>query len=65
MGEITFTAQIKEFKRKALVSGDSQIRLILDCQDSPTKQNEVMEALSDVQLGEENVKVTIEEENGN
>lgn len=63
MGKVTFVAQIKQFNRKALASGDTQIRLTIDCTDTPKKQNEVMAALSDLQLGDENVKVTIEEEN--
>ena len=62
MAGITFLAQIKQFNRKALASGDTQIRLILDCQDNPTKQNEVMEGLSGVQLGSELVEVKIETE---
>ena len=60
MGKVTFLAQIKQFNRKALVSGDTQIRLILDCQDTPDKQNEVMKDLSEIQLGQEIVEVNIE-----
>jgi len=45
MGKVIFQAQIKQFNRKALVSGDTQIRLILECYDNPQKQNEVMAAL--------------------
>ena len=62
MGEITFIAQIKQFNRKALASGDTQIRLIIDCYDNPQKQNEVMAALSEVQIGDKLVEVSIETE---
>ena len=60
MGKVTFLAQIKQFNRKALASGDTQIRLILDCQDTTDKQNEVMKDLSEIQLGQEIVEVNIE-----
>lgn len=60
MGKVIFQAQIKEFKRKALVSGDSQIRLILDCVDETEKQSQVMKDLSEIKLGEELVEVSIE-----
>lgn len=59
MGEATFQVQIKQFNRKALRSGDTQIRLVLDCVDIPEKQNKIMEALSDIQLGNELVEVTL------
>ncbi len=62
MAKISFLAQIKQFNRKALASGDTQIRLIIDCYDIPQKQNEVMAALSEVQIGDKLVEVSIETE---
>jgi len=61
MAEITFLAEIKQFTRKALRSNDTQIRLTIDCVDTPKKQNEVMENLSEVQLGDTLVEVTIKD----
>lgn len=61
MEEIKFVAQISNFNRKALRSGDTQIRLIVDCQDTPKKQNEVMKGLSNVQLGDTLVDITIKD----
>lgn len=60
MGKVTFQAQIKQFNRKALVSGDTQIRLILECVDETDKQSEVMKDLSEIKLGQELVEVSIE-----
>jgi len=64
MEEVKFVAQISNFNRKALRSGDTQIRLIIDCVDNPVKQNKVMEGLSDVQLGDTIVEVAIREYHG-
>jgi len=61
MEEVKFVAQISNFNRKALRSGDTQIRLIIDCVDNPEKQNEVMEGLSNVQLGDILVEITIKD----
>ena len=61
MEEVKFFAQIKSFNKKALVSNDTQIRLILDCQDVAKKQNEVMEALSSLEFGDELVEITIKD----
>ncbi len=60
MGKVIFQAQIKQFNRKALVSGDTQIRLILECVDETDKQSEVMKDLSEIKLGQELVEVSIE-----
>lgn len=64
MDEVKFFAQIKSFNKKALVSNDTQIRLTIDCTDTPKKQNEVMEALSSLEFGDELVEITIKDAYG-
>ena len=59
MEKIKFSAQIKQFNRKALMSGDTQIRIILDVVDEQKKQSELMKNLSNIEFGQKIVFVEI------